>query len=121
MLTPGGATANFLAALRGEAPVACSFADAVISTAIVEQAFASARSGGEWRPLGDLRVANFEIDNGRHQAHAHHSGCLCSFETLDVGHDRSRGSAFHPSNGTDAPALAQSEDRRVKWRISPAV
>jgi predicted dehydrogenase len=50
--TPGGATANFLAALRGEAPVACSFADAVISTAIVEQAFASARSGGEWRPLG---------------------------------------------------------------------
>ena len=29
---PGAATTNFLDALRGHAPVACSFADAVIST-----------------------------------------------------------------------------------------
>ena len=50
--TPGGATANFLAAMRTGAPVACSFADAVISTAIIEQAFASARSGGGWIDLG---------------------------------------------------------------------
>jgi hypothetical protein len=31
--------------------VACSFADAVISTQIVEQAFASARAGGGWMDL----------------------------------------------------------------------
>jgi predicted dehydrogenase len=50
--TPGGATANFLSALRSNTPVACTFADAVISTAIVEEAFASAHKGGEWRELG---------------------------------------------------------------------
>ena len=49
--TPGGATANFLAALQTGAQVACSFADAVISTAIVEQAFASARAGCGWVDL----------------------------------------------------------------------
>jgi hypothetical protein len=49
---PGGATADFLAALRGEGAVACSFAAAVTSVAIVEEAFASARAGGDWRDLG---------------------------------------------------------------------
>jgi predicted dehydrogenase len=49
--TPGGATANFLAALRSGAAVACSFADAVVSTAVVEQAFASARRDGCWIDL----------------------------------------------------------------------
>jgi predicted dehydrogenase len=49
--TPGGATTNFLAALRTGEPVACSFADAVISTQIVEQAFASARTDGRWMDL----------------------------------------------------------------------
>jgi predicted dehydrogenase len=50
--TPGGATANFLAALRTGSPVACNFADALVSTAIVERAFASARSGGGWLDVG---------------------------------------------------------------------
>ena len=50
--TPGGATANFLAALRMGGPVACSFADAAVSTAIVKQAFASARTDGGWIDLG---------------------------------------------------------------------
>jgi len=48
---PGAATLDFLAALRGGPPVACSFANAVTATAIVEQAFASAREGGNWRRL----------------------------------------------------------------------
>ena len=48
---PGAATANFLAAMRTGAPVACSFADAVVSTAIVEAAFASAREGSAWHDL----------------------------------------------------------------------
>jgi phthalate 4,5-cis-dihydrodiol dehydrogenase len=50
--TPGGATGNFLAALRTGAPVACSFADAVVATAIVEQAFASAQVDSAWMDLG---------------------------------------------------------------------
>ena len=45
---PGAATRDFLSALRGSGKVACSFQDAVLSTAIIEQAFASARAGGEW-------------------------------------------------------------------------
>jgi predicted dehydrogenase len=49
--TPGGATTNFLTALRTSTPVACSFADAVMSTAIVEHAFASAGSGSAWFEL----------------------------------------------------------------------
>jgi predicted dehydrogenase len=49
--TPGAATADFLAALRTDQPVACSFADAVLATALIEQAFASARSGSAWREL----------------------------------------------------------------------
>ena len=48
---PGAATANFLTALRTGSPVACSFADAVVSTAIIEQAFVSAREGGRWCSL----------------------------------------------------------------------
>ncbi len=48
---PGGATRNFVAALAGRERVACSFADAVSSVAIVEHAFASARQGGEWVEL----------------------------------------------------------------------
>lgn len=47
----GAATLDFLAALRGGTRVACSFADAVTATAIVEQAFESARSDGGWRSL----------------------------------------------------------------------
>jgi hypothetical protein len=49
--TEGGGTTDFLNALRTGAPVACSFADAVVSTAIVEQAFASAQSGSPWLTL----------------------------------------------------------------------
>lgn len=45
---PGDATRNFVEALRGRARVACTFAEAVSSVAIVELAFASARRGGEW-------------------------------------------------------------------------
>jgi predicted dehydrogenase len=48
---PGAATTNFLDALRGHAPVACSFADAVISTNIVERAFESAYAECSWLPL----------------------------------------------------------------------
>ena len=49
--TPGDATRDFLAALRTGAPPACSFREAILSAAIVEQAFASARGDGGWRPL----------------------------------------------------------------------
>ena len=49
--TEGGGTTDFLNALRTGAPVACSFADAVVSTAIVEQAFASAQRGSPWLTL----------------------------------------------------------------------
>jgi predicted dehydrogenase len=45
---PGDATRNFVAAMRGQGNVACTFADAVQSVAIVERAFESARRGGEW-------------------------------------------------------------------------
>lgn len=50
--TLGGATGNFIDALRHGTPVACSFADAVMATTIVETAFESARDDGIWRPLG---------------------------------------------------------------------
>jgi predicted dehydrogenase len=49
---PGDATRNFLGAVRGEAEVGCSFAEAVMAVAIVEEAFASARDGCGWRKLG---------------------------------------------------------------------
>jgi predicted dehydrogenase len=45
---PGDATRNFVDALRGLARVACTFADAVASVAIVELAFESAHRDGEW-------------------------------------------------------------------------
>jgi predicted dehydrogenase len=48
---PGDATRNFVAALRGNGRVACSFADAVPSVEIVERAFESARTGGAWLDL----------------------------------------------------------------------
>jgi predicted dehydrogenase len=48
---PGAATTNFVAAVRGEATVGCSFADAIVPTAIIEQSFISARDGGAWRDL----------------------------------------------------------------------
>lgn len=48
---PGAATENFLAAVRGGPQVACSFADAVISSAVVEEAFASAGGDESWRNL----------------------------------------------------------------------
>jgi predicted dehydrogenase len=49
--SPGAATRNFLDALRGRAPVACSFADAIVSTEIVERAFESANGKCTWLPL----------------------------------------------------------------------
>jgi predicted dehydrogenase len=49
---PGDATRNFVAAVRGSEPVACSFADAVPSVEIVERAFESARNDGAWLDLG---------------------------------------------------------------------
>lgn len=48
---PGDAMRNFVSALRGQARVACTFADAVPSVRIVERAFESARQGGEWLSL----------------------------------------------------------------------
>ena len=45
---PGDATRNFVSALRGRERVACTFAEAVRSVAIVELAFESARRDGEW-------------------------------------------------------------------------
>jgi predicted dehydrogenase len=50
--TPGAATRNFVAAVAGREAVACSFAEALVSVRIVEEAFASAASGGAWRALG---------------------------------------------------------------------
>jgi predicted dehydrogenase len=47
----GDATADFLNALRTSAPVACTFADAAVATAIIERAFASACSGSPWLAL----------------------------------------------------------------------
>ena len=49
--TPGAATRNFVAAIAGRETVGCSFADALISVRIVEEAFASAAAGGDWRAL----------------------------------------------------------------------
>jgi len=49
--TPGGATRNFLAALRDGVPPACSFRNAITSAAIIEAAFASARGDGGWLAL----------------------------------------------------------------------
>jgi len=37
--------------MRGRASVACSFADAIVSTQIVERAFESAREKCTWLPL----------------------------------------------------------------------
>ncbi len=48
---PGAATENFLAAIRGGTLVACSFADAIISAAVVEEAFKSAAGDEGWRDL----------------------------------------------------------------------
>lgn len=48
--TPGASTRNFLDALRGRGTVACSFADARLSVAIIANAFESARDGA-WRDL----------------------------------------------------------------------
>lgn len=46
--TPGGATRNFVGALRGREEVACTFAQAVASVHLIEAAFASAGDGGRW-------------------------------------------------------------------------
>lgn len=48
----GRITTQFLAACRTGAPVACSFADALLSVEIIEGAFASAAAGGAVRTLG---------------------------------------------------------------------
>jgi hypothetical protein len=37
--------------MRGRAPVACSFADAIVATGIVERAFESADGECTWLPL----------------------------------------------------------------------
>ena len=42
---PGAVTANFLAALRGDATLACPFGEAVRSVRIIEAAFRAARTG----------------------------------------------------------------------------
>jgi predicted dehydrogenase len=49
--TQGDATSDFLAALRDGTQPACSFRDAILSAAIVETAFTSARGDGGWLPL----------------------------------------------------------------------
>jgi predicted dehydrogenase len=50
--TPGGATLDFMRAMRDrEARVACSFRDAIPSVRIVERAFESARDGERWLGL----------------------------------------------------------------------
>jgi phthalate 4,5-cis-dihydrodiol dehydrogenase len=48
---PGAATRNFLDALRGRVPVACSFADAIVATELVERALQSAAAAGAWFAL----------------------------------------------------------------------
>jgi len=45
---PGDATRNFVEAVRGQARVACTFAEATPSVAIIELAFESARRDGQW-------------------------------------------------------------------------
>lgn len=55
--TPGGATRNFIAALRGTEAVACSFAQAVPSVRLIELAFASAKNGGDWLELQGAATA----------------------------------------------------------------
>ena len=50
--TPGDATRDFLTALRTGAPPACGFRGAILSAAIVDAAFNSARGDGGWLPLG---------------------------------------------------------------------
>ncbi|MCC6197937.1 MAG: Gfo/Idh/MocA family oxidoreductase [Burkholderiales bacterium] len=51
--TPGGATRDFMRAVRERSRPACTFADAVASVEIVELAFESARRDGEWLSLAD--------------------------------------------------------------------
>jgi predicted dehydrogenase len=48
---PGDATRNFVAAVRRNGTVACSFSDAVRSVEIVERAFESAQREGAWLDL----------------------------------------------------------------------
>lgn len=55
---PGDATRNFVAALRGNGTVACSFADAVRSVEIIERAFESARREGAWLELASSDTAS---------------------------------------------------------------
>ena len=63
---PGDATRNFLAAVRGEGSVACSFADAVMAVAIVEEAFASARDGCGGAPSAERPVCRLRRQQVRH-------------------------------------------------------
>ncbi len=51
---PGGATRDFLAAVRTGTAPAVTFAEAVSSVALVELAFESARNGGQWIDVPDL-------------------------------------------------------------------
>ena len=48
---PGDATRDFVAAVRGEHPPACTFAQAVPSVRLIECAFESARGDGAWLDL----------------------------------------------------------------------
>lgn len=49
--SPGGATRDFLRAVRERGRPACTFADAVRSVEVVERAFESARRNGDWLVL----------------------------------------------------------------------
>lgn len=49
--TPGPCTLNFIAAIAGRETIACSFADALVSVRIIDEAFRSARGDGGWRGL----------------------------------------------------------------------
>ena len=49
--TPGGATRNFIAALRRREEVAYTFAQAVASVRLVELALTSAHGDGRWLDL----------------------------------------------------------------------
>jgi predicted dehydrogenase len=44
----GACTEDFIAAVGGRHPPACSFAEARVSVRIIEAAFASARGSGDW-------------------------------------------------------------------------
>jgi predicted dehydrogenase len=56
--TPGGATRDFVDAVRRGRPPACDFAEATLSVLLMEAAFASARSGERWIDLDDFQTTD---------------------------------------------------------------